>query len=316
MQIVVVGGGVIGLTAAVELLGRGHDVTIWRREPGIATVSGVAAAVWYPYLAEPRERVLGWSHVTYGRLVALVDEVDAGVAMLPVVELFGSEMAAPDWLPAGARATAVDPTPFGDDLRSAWQVEVPLCEPARYLPWLERQVRERDGRIVEREVHDWTEPLAIAERVVNCTGLGARDLCGDTELEAVRGQVVRVAGADLPFGIIDDTDASQPIYVMPRSGDVVLGGTATRDHSARDALAVAPVDRERIRRACARRVPAVAGLSMISEAVGLRPYRSTVRLEVDPDESRLLHNYGHGGSGFTLAWGCARELATRLENVE
>jgi D-amino-acid oxidase len=47
--------------------------------------------------------------------------------------------------------------------------------------------------------------------------------------------------------------------------------------------------------------------------VGLRPGRSTVRLEeAEPLSSgaRVVHNYGHGGAGVTLSWGCAREVVT------
>jgi D-amino-acid oxidase len=43
--------------------------------------------------------------------------------------------------------------------------------------------------------------------------------------------------------------------------------------------------------------------------VGLRPCRTrNVRLEHEPG-TRTIHNYGHGGSGVTLSWGCAREVA-------
>ena len=52
------------------------------------------------------------------------------------------------------------------------------------------------------------------------------------------------------------------------------------------------------------------------EWVGLRPLRTKgVRLEMDPqlvDGGRrwinVIHNYGHGGSGVTLSWGCAKEV--------
>ena len=46
-----------------------------------------------------------------------------------------------------------------------------------------------------------------------------------------------------------------------------------------------------------------------TERVGLRPYRAEVRLERDKKHPRLIHNYGHGGAGFTLCRGCAVEVA-------
>jgi D-amino-acid oxidase len=50
---------------------------------------------------------------------------------------------------------------------------------------------------------------------------------------------------------------------------------------------------------------------VLAERVGLRPFRkSGVRLERDQlrDGRAVIHNYGHGGGGFTLSWGCAREV--------
>jgi len=56
------------------------------------------------------------------------------------------------------------------------------------------------------------------------------------------------------------------------------------------------------------------GYVLALAGLGLRPYRSTVRLEcVDLENAkRLVHNYGHGGSGYTLAWGCAEDVASWL----
>jgi D-amino-acid oxidase len=51
--------------------------------------------------------------------------------------------------------------------------------------------------------------------------------------------------------------------------------------------------------------------TVLAERVGLRPFRrSGVRLERDQlrDGRTVVHNYGHGGAGFTLSWGCAREV--------
>jgi len=48
---------------------------------------------------------------------------------------------------------------------------------------------------------------------------------------------------------------------------------------------------------------------IIGGTVGLRPSRSEVRLEVeDIGDRKVVHNYGHGGAGVTLSWGCAEEV--------
>jgi D-amino-acid oxidase len=51
--------------------------------------------------------------------------------------------------------------------------------------------------------------------------------------------------------------------------------------------------------------------NVLRERVGLRPFRkSGVRLEKEKlrDGPTVIHNYGHGGSGFTLSWGCGLEV--------
>ena len=45
--------------------------------------------------------------------------------------------------------------------------------------------------------------------------------------------------------------------------------------------------------------------------MGLRPSRTEVRLEEEfIGDTRVIHNYGHGGAGVTLSWGCADEVAS------
>jgi D-amino-acid oxidase len=48
--------------------------------------------------------------------------------------------------------------------------------------------------------------------------------------------------------------------------------------------------------------------------VGLRPVRPSVRLEAEAlgGGRRLLHNYGHGGAGVTLSWGCALDVTAEV----
>ena len=43
---------------------------------------------------------------------------------------------------------------------------------------------------------------------------------------------------------------------------------------------------------------------------GIRPYREqTFRLELESLETKtVIHNYGHGGAGVTLSWGCGNEV--------
>jgi D-amino-acid oxidase len=72
-----------------------------------------------------------------------------------------------------------------------------------------------------------------------------------------------------------------------------------------------PAVAARILRDCAAIEPRVNGARVLGHRVGLRPFRPQVRLEAEPPGRGplVVHNYGHGGAGVTLSWGCAREAA-------
>jgi D-amino-acid oxidase len=59
--------------------------------------------------------------------------------------------------------------------------------------------------------------------------------------------------------------------------------------------------------------PRLRGAEILGHRVGLRPCRPEVRLESEPlDGGVLWHNYGHGGAGISLSWGCAAEIAASV----
>jgi D-amino-acid oxidase len=136
--------------------------------------------------------------------------------------------------------------------------------------------------------------------VLNCTGLGARELAGDNQLIADRGQVAYVrARADTPCLC----DQDQLIYVLPREDLCVVGGTSERgdeDDTVRDEQTELL-----LARAC-RLVPELASAELLGAQAGLRPARlGGPRVE---RVGRIIHCYGHGGAGVTLSWGCALQV--------
>src|SRR4029453_16796802 len=101
--VAIVGGGVSGLTCGVLLAERGYRAAIFAKETGQQTTSAVAAAVWYPYDAEPADNVIAWARDTYKVLVDLSGEPRTGVSMMELRQFSG---ASETEIPAGAPSAA------------------------------------------------------------------------------------------------------------------------------------------------------------------------------------------------------------------
>jgi D-amino-acid oxidase len=109
----------------------------------------------------------------------------------------------------------------------------------------------------------------------------------------------------------EDTGPSPDLtYVLPHGETVVLGGTAEDDQWSLEPDLRAAHD---IVMRCSEIDPRLAIARVLAHRVGLRPTRATVRVEETTQGSaRVLHNYGHGGGGVTLSWGCAHEITTAV----
>lgn len=305
-RITVLGAGVIGLTTAVTLAERGHEVNVLARDLPLETTSAMAGALWYPYRAAPADRVLSWSARSFAVYEAAATDTDSGVAMVDGLELRRSPST--PWfreaLPATAAFTHYQPLP--DGYQDAWQMRLPVIKPARYLTLLVKRLYDAGGTLTRMAV------TAIPEEavVVNCTGLAAKSLAHDAAMAPVAGQVVRLERpSGLDTWLLDQSDETAPIYVIPRATDVVVGGTA--DHGWYDNRPDAAVEANLLRRAV-HLVPQLTGARVLGRSRGLRPTRPEVRIEAERarDGGVIIHNYGQGGCGWTLAWGCAEDVAT------
>lgn len=310
---IVVGAGVSGLTCAHVLASAGHRVRIWARHATPRTTSSVAAAFWYPYAVHPRARVLGWATESYTQFRRLADDPATGVRMRPVIEVARGAGDMPWWADAvpGVRVARPDELPPGCDVGFAFQA--PVIDTRKYLPWLEAEVRARGVTIETREVRTLEEALGAAPVVIDCAGLGARELASDPAVHPIRGQLVLVPDHGLASVIVDDDAPDGPAYAVPRGDDIVLGGTL-QPHD--DDVRARPEESRAIVERCGRLVPELATARPLADAVGLRPGRHEVRLEVSSHEGgTVIHDYGHGGAGITLSWGCAAEVGRLVQDA-
>jgi D-amino-acid oxidase len=210
----------------------------------------------------------------------------------------------------------------------------PMVDTDVYMNWLLDEVRKAGIRVVERRL---TGSLRQQERtltqefgteaIVNCAGLGAGELAGEP-MYPLRGALIRVRNDGRRIPRITEAhcvsrDGSSPergfIFIVPRGEDMlVLGGLAEPDLWDLD---IGLHNYEPIRamhRRCIEFMPVLKNAEIDAAEpvrVGLRPFRGrNVRLELEAG-TRIIHNYGHGGSGVTFSWGCALEVVEHVEKL-
>lgn len=369
MHVLVIGGGVSGLTTALSLLEANHTVVIWTRERAAHTTSSVAAATWYPY-AVGGAHADAWSVASFDIFQRLAQHPqETGVIVRPLRYLMRQpEERSPSWKQrVGARDLAPDELPHG--YTAGFTFDSPVIDMSIYLRSLEQRIDERSGRIEERTVAGWGDAFAAWEQVfaeavrdpaqprviVNCAGLDARSLVAEDANDSpdglgvrpARGQVVRVAANGFDQTLLEESDETRPTYVVPRINDIVLGGSY---EVGKDMRAVDLALRDDILTRCARlllhydrafamslaalvggeteaqfrvmvgehyaKVPA-ARLRASPDDCGLRPIRAEVALKRQTlgAGQYVVHNYGHGGGGVTLSWGCAHEVVKLIASL-
>jgi D-amino-acid oxidase len=319
-RVAIVGAGVSGLTCGVLFTQHGHRTAIFAKEIGQQTTSGAAAALWFPYDVEPADKVILWALETHRELIDLARNPDSGVSMIELRQFSRTgEIQIPDWATSlGAQAVIPTSPPVMSsevetsliaipaEFTSGFALNVPLMDTTIYLDYLAARFLKAGGKINANVLFAKLEDVdPKCDLVINCAGMGARELVHDADLEPHRGQVAIVPRIkDLPCAVV--CDDAPLLYAIPRKNDCVFGGT----NELSNKLAADPATTDRIVAECSR-VLKIEKPNVLVERVGLRPFRkSGVRVERDRlrDGRTVVHNYGHGGSGFTLSWGCAREV--------
>lgn len=314
MDILIIGCGVSGLTTGLCLLEAGHTVRIWAKELPPYTTSNVAAAIWMPFKAYPPEKVTAWGRETLQKFQALHPLKESGITMRSFVEVLPTPGSDPWWVTAVTDFHHASGAELPVGYPDGYAYTTAVIDMSIYLDYLLREFTACNGRIFQQTVTHLAEAFAHAPVVVNCSGLGARELVGDTDIRPAKGQVVRIKPNGFQRVLVDETSASGLTYIVPRLHDIVLGGTYEENNACPDSD---PEVTQAILQRCARLAPEFQFISptdIISVACGFRPVRSVVRVEAErlSAERLLLHNYGHGGAGITLSWGCANEVVKLL----
>ncbi|WP_414586599.1 FAD-dependent oxidoreductase [Scytonema sp. PCC 10023] len=211
-------------------------------------------------------------------------------------------------------------------LLDAYSHLAPMIDMDVYMGWLLKEVQQADGQVLTRKISgnlkDEEEKLKKdfgVDVIVNCAGLGAIELTNE-DMYPLRGAWIRVYndGKTIPritkahWLSHDESSDKDMIYIVPKGDNILLLGGLVEPDKWDLNIGLENYDpvRDMLRR-CVEFMPALKDAQIdFNEPVrvGLRPFRrQNVRLEREQDTS-IIHNYGHGGAGVTLSWGCAMDV--------
>ncbi len=303
-NIAVIGAGISGLSTAFVLVNEGHQVTVLAKAFSPNTTSNKAAAFWFPYHVRGDKRAIVWVEKSYQFYKQLATDKNSGISFIKLIKGIKAGVVDDDswiqFMPLNTcRELLVNELPTG--YSKGFEAEVPLIETQIFLPYLQQQLIEKGVAFIEKEITDLSDISNQFNTVINCSGLGAKTLCNDEKILPVRGQVLLLEPG-YPDSIFLDNQT--PTYIVPRKDATIIGGTY-EEHIA-DQI-TEPKTLEQLLDKASAVFPELKNRKIVGSWAGLRPFRETVRLEQEPNNN-IIHNYGHGGSGFTLAFGCAEAV--------
>jgi D-amino-acid oxidase len=202
---------------------------------------------------------------------------------------------------------ACEESELPDGFTDGWHYTAPLATMPVYLGYLRARFEQAGGMLEMSPVTSLAGLGGAAPVIVNCSGAAAHDLVPDPAVVPVRGQVLIAANPGIEEFLINrDPEPPWIVYMFPHGDTILLGGTNDEGNWDTDPKTEVA---ERILAGCCAIEPRLRGVEILGHRVGLRPCRPEVRLESEPLAGGVLwHNYGHGGAGISLSWGCAAEI--------
>lgn len=228
----------------------------------------------------------------------------------------------------------------------AYEHFAPVIDTDRCMAWLMELVQGKGAKLATETIsgdlfvqEDDLLTRFDANAIVNAAGLGSLEIAQDPTCYPLRGALIRLINDGKNFPKINaamsiSADAARDneiVFLVPRNENIlVVGGVAHRDEWGLDLTLDSPVV-QRMRKRCEAFIPSIKNARLDADyplAQGLRPGRDqNIRIERElrrhrsqgeqarPRVSRIIHSYGHGGSGWSLSFGCAEEVASLIEET-
>ncbi len=230
----------------------------------------------------------------------------------------------------------------------AYEHLAPIIDTDQSMKWLTSLVQQKGAKLITRTIkgdlfhqEDSLRAEYNADAIINATGVAGTELAGDASCYPIRGGLIRVIndGTDFPkldHALTINADAvhnsNEIVFIVPRNDNILLIGGITEPREYELSLTLDSPIIQRMRGRCEAFLPGLKNARLDPEyplAQGLRPFRQrNVRVERElrirgsagagetaPMPSRIVHSYGHGGSGWSLSFGCAADVAALVEEA-
>ncbi|GFN95184.1 D-aspartate oxidase [Plakobranchus ocellatus] len=320
-RVIVLGAGITGLSSAdcVQRACPQAHVQLVSEDFSPKTTGDGSAGFWEPYLMtdSAAQMVKRVSAVTFKHLTSLAYSPLAGVVKTQMLSGYHLCAGVPKEVPSYADTfenyrdlSKKEMERFPDAEWGTFSTTVSV-DVTPYMAWLMRSFKAQGGIVRRQKVTTIEEIASECDILINCSATSSRYLFNDDGVFPVRGQVWKVRAPWLKHFYVWDNHGKGHTYILPGVDYVTVGGTAqvgdwNRQPDSQDAA--------RIWENAVEFLPALRQATPLKSWAGLRPSRESPRLECQPMKVlgrtiKVIHNYGHGGSGVTMHWGCALEVA-------
>ncbi|KAK9761961.1 hypothetical protein K7432_012729 [Basidiobolus ranarum] len=385
-HVLIIGGGVSGLTTAWTLRNAGCKVTVVAEQytelgpQDKEIVSEIAGALWeWPPAVcgshgkdtdEQLKNLKRWCQISYIQFKDIADKYganDTGIRKRMSCFLFEKKLADQGLKKKQEIAKICDgfnndvpglikkynlnsnTDKKGFNIVDAYEHLSYVVDPEQYLHWLKALVEKKNVAllhgVLEDTIHEETPYLLQrykADILINCTGMSSRELCSDQRMKPLRGILIHAKNDGKKFKKIEscisisqrdaDLNASAEEklkaeegrfeFIVPRNDDIlILGGYAQMGKEKHHWNEKKHNYLKKMKDGCVNLYPELekAEFTDYYHRVGIRPFRDEPRVGQDEKDPRIFHNYGHGGSGYTLSYGCALDIRkavkAHFENV-
>lgn len=367
-NIIIIGGGVSGVTTALTLQLLGYQTAIYadkksgdvknkNAHPEFASLFPSASVIPHSVYSDNLENLFRSSQSLF---YELRKRSFPGLTLHKHFEVFEFEKEHPEycnWMMNFSPLEEFHPheiprRSLSQDLYG-WAFDCIFADWPLYYPALISLYKETEGEIIQCKLHNQDISTLPADIIVNCSGTGSPNLFDDpVEKQLIlKGHLLHKPEAPLITNTNDEiisynytpkastySDAygnACDVYCYPRKDGWILGGS--REHGFLgnsesktegnpkentqtyqiDGLdipsAVIDLNQEILNTTFSQSLEQSDELSALMGYRYIRTKENGLRLDHETINGKIVyHNYGHGGAGVTLSWGCAMYLANKI----